>query len=173
MKFRDIPQMIGSIGCYRVDMPWAHLEKWLHSHKDLELNPDFQRGHVWTEAQQASYIEFRLRGGRSGRELYFNAPGYSRGVNKGMVCVDGLQRLTAVRRFLSNELRVFGSFFSGYEDPGMMDFVGMNATFSVHIEELTTKAEVLRWYLEMNTGGVIHTDEEIDRVQILLDKELS
>lgn len=39
---------------------------------DLQLNPEFQRRHVWTQEQQKKYIEFILRGGKTGRDFYFN-----------------------------------------------------------------------------------------------------
>lgn len=31
---------------------------------NLNMNPEFQRGHVWTIDQQEKYIEFILRGGK-------------------------------------------------------------------------------------------------------------
>ena len=33
---------------------------------NLNMNPNFQRGHVWTEIQQSKYVEFNLKGGKSG-----------------------------------------------------------------------------------------------------------
>jgi hypothetical protein len=70
------------------------------------MNPDFQRGHVWTEEQQIAYVEYLLKGGMSGRTFYFNKPSWK---NKDtingyddFVCVDGLQRTTAIEKFLNN-----------------------------------------------------------------------
>jgi hypothetical protein len=34
-----------------------------------------------------------------------------------------------------------------------------------------TRAEVLQWYLDLNTGGVVHTDEEIAKVERMLEAE--
>jgi hypothetical protein len=38
-------------------------EGWLDRYvaMGLQLNPEFQRGNVWTEEQQIKYIEYRLR----------------------------------------------------------------------------------------------------------------
>jgi len=36
-----------------------------------------------------------------------------------------------------------------------------------------TRAEVLTWYLQINAGGVVHSDEEIERVKELLKEEES
>ena len=55
MRFRDIPQFI-SDGSYQIDVSWEYLmeliDKWTEQ-DDLQLNPDFQRGHVWTEIGRA------------------------------------------------------------------------------------------------------------------------
>ena len=40
----------------------------------------------------------------------------------------------------------------------------------IHVNNLQTHADVVRWYLEMNTGGTPHTDDEITRVRKLLKK---
>lgn len=76
MRFRDIPQFI-SDGSYQVNMSWEYLIEWLDQRikeEGLQLNPDFQRGHVWTEEQQIKFLEFILQGGKTGRTLYFNDP---------------------------------------------------------------------------------------------------
>jgi len=75
----------------------------------LQLNPDFQRGHVWIENQQIKYIEYILRGGKTARVIYLN--------------------------------------------------------------NLKTRKEVLQWYLEFNSYGTIHTEEEINKVKKLLEME--
>lgn len=51
---------------------------------NLQLNPEFQREHIWTQGQQEKYIEFILRGGKSGRDFYFN---WNRKTDE-FVCVD-------------------------------------------------------------------------------------
>lgn len=46
-KFRDIPRYIRAN--YQVDYPLSYFEKWLKEEEEeagLQLNPDFQRGHV-------------------------------------------------------------------------------------------------------------------------------
>lgn len=85
------------------------------------MNPTFQRGHVWTEEQQIAWLEFFLKGGKSGNVVYFNCPSWHHQVKPGeynnYVCVDGLQRLTAICKFINNEIKVFESYFKEYEDP--------------------------------------------------------
>ena len=172
VSFKDVPKFI-SRGNYATDYPMKDLVRWVEeevSGYGLVLNPDFQRGHVWTEAQQVAYIEFLLRGGKTGRDLYFNHPSWHTQVPEGgyneYVCVDGLQRLTAIQRFVKDELRIFGNLYSEFRGrPGMdQDYM------RVHINDLKTKEEVLRWYLEMNAGGTPHSNEELGRVAAMLQE---
>ena len=169
-RFQDIPQYTQCSG-YSVDISWnylpTHLESQINNYK-LELDPDFQRGHVWDDTKRVRYVEFVLRGGRSGRDLFTNCPGWNRGRTGNYVLVDGKQRLEAVTRFLHNELTVFGGhYFRDYSDSLPI----VQASFRWHVNELDTRAEVLTWYLELNDGGVVHTSEELARVRGLLEKE--
>lgn len=168
--FYDIPQFTKS-SRYEVDCSWQYLEDQLKTMNEsydggLELCPDFQRGHVWTEAQQIAFVEFCLRGGTSGRNIFFNATGFEY-FSSSVQLVDGLQRLTAVRRFLANEIPAFGQLQNEYK--GRLDPVRFR--FRFHINDLPTRSAVLKWYLEMNSGGTPHSESELQRVQNLLKEE--
>lgn len=166
MKFQNIPQF--TVARYSVDVPWGFLLDWEKSHKGsgLNLDPDFQRAHVWTPEKQIAYVEYILKGGVSGRDIYFNHPGWFRGFDGSMDIVDGKQRWQAAKLFLSDGIPAFGYYFSQYEDNFPWE-----ASFKVHVNDLKTRAEVLRWYLDLNEGGVTHTSEELDKVRALLAKE--
>ena len=170
-SFKEIPQFTRD-GSYAVDVPLNRVSRWVAKEQEelgLELNPEFQRGHVWTKRQQVAYMEFLLRGGRTGRDFYFNYPSMHIQVPDGAynayVCVDGLQRLTAIQKFFGNELKVFSSFFREYTD---CIRISMNC-IRVHVNDLKTEEEVLRWYIEMNSGGTPHSKAEIARVKALLE----
>ncbi len=53
MKFKDIKPFT-SDGNYKVNMSFDYLIRWIKEQQEygLQLNPDFQRGHVWTEEQR-------------------------------------------------------------------------------------------------------------------------
>lgn len=171
-KFRDIKTFPHS--SYRVDVSWDHLERYIDSHSKppfgaaLDLEPDFQRAHVWNEAQQVAYVEYILRGGTSGKEIYFNCPGWGSDYRGPYVIVDGKQRLEAVRRFMRGEIKAFGYYRHEYEDKPDL----LTARFSWHIAKIETRAEVLEWYLNFNAGGSVHTPKELARVRELLEKEI-
>ena len=80
--------------------------------------------------------------------------------------VDGKQRLETVLRFLRNEIPVFGNNY--LKD---FDILPVDVDFVFNINDLKTRKEVLQWYLDLNSGGVIHTKEELDKVKELLKKE--
>lgn len=169
MKFAQIKQFTRS-GSYNVNISLKHLKEWVEVQKEdgLILNPDFQRGHVWTKNQQIAYAEYFLRGGKSGLDLYFNNPSWSDekiGYND-FVCVDGLQRITAMLKFVNNEIPVFGFYYKDFEDkPSTL------LSFRININDLQTKKAVLQWYIEMNNGGTPHTTKEIERVMEMFLKE--
>ena len=76
MKYNDI-KVFPNIH-YHCDVPMSFIPekiaKW-EREQGLQLNPDFQRGHVWTTRQQIAYIEYLMRDPVSGKEIYFNHPG--------------------------------------------------------------------------------------------------
>lgn len=176
-KLKDIPQYVNHRSCYHVDVAWPYMQqKWIPAQieeEGLQLIPEFQRGHVWTEQQQIAFVEFKLSGGQSGDAILFNYPYMRKGeigpdVYKDYVLVDGLQRLTAVDRFLKNEIPAFGKNLNQWEDGAV--YVRHEMRWSVYVHELQTEADVLQWYLQLNAGGTPHSKEEITRVTALLEK---
>lgn len=176
-QFRDIPQFT-QWGGYAVTVNWDYLEKQLASMAEgepLEMDPDFQRGHVWDNSKRIRYVEYVLRGGRSARDILWNAANWE--VHQvpetdpaaKIVLVDGKQRLEAVRMFLRDEIPAFDTSFSAFED--RMRVTG--PTFTFHVNQLRTRRDILQWYIDLNSGGVVHTDDEIDRVKALLATEQS
>jgi hypothetical protein len=170
MKFSLIPQFTQKAN-YSVDVTWDYLEDWLEHINEkglmtLDLDPDFQRAHVWTTDKQIKYVEFVLRGGQSSRDLYFNHPNWMGSFKGKLELVDGKQRLEAVRSFLKGNIPAFETHYHDYEDKLPWD-----ASFKIHINNLKTRKEVLQWYLDLNSGGVIHTEEELNKVKMLLEQE--
>lgn len=169
-QFDDIPQFTRQ-GSWECDFDLDGVLRFIaNEQKDNRLNmdPDFQRGHVWTNEQQVRWIEFFLRGGRTGRVLYFNHPGWGSNYKGEMVIVDGKQRCEAIRRFLGNEIVAFGSYFCEFTDTLRRS----GHTMRINVNNLKTRAEVISWYCDMNAGGTPHSDEEIARVKLLLEAEV-
>lgn len=171
--FRDIPQFTRHAN-YRVDVPWSNLEHHIERSGEgvkggFNMDPDYQRAHVWVEPQQIAYIEYILQGGMSGRDIYTNCHGWQSSLRTQgpFELVDGKQRITAILRFMHNEIPAFGRKIEDYGDEPDL----LRARVSWWVNDLPTRAEVLRWYLLLNSGGTQHTTEEIERVRALLAQE--
>lgn len=178
MKCDDIEQFTSS-GAYRVDFSFVGLSKAIDDYVTalgLITDPDFQRGHVWTKEQQSAFVEYFLRGGKSGTTIYLNHPNWRTFKTKvdgynDFTLVDGLQRITAVKAFLAGEIPAFGVYIKDFEDDWIMDDY-VHHKFTVCINDLQSKEEVLKWYIDMNKGGTPHTREEIAKVEELLREEI-
>lgn len=173
MKFSEIKKFTRRAS-YAIDVPLDFLQKIINQYineMNLLMEPDFQRGHVWTNRQQISYVEYFLRGGLSGKDIYFNDPNFHDKNNistySEFVLVDGLQRLTALLAFINDKIKVFGYYYSEFEGRAPLEY-----SLRFHINDLKTRSEVLNWYLEMNTGGTVHSTKEIQRVKKLYEQAL-
>ena len=164
---------------YSVSCSFGYIETMLAAYtaeNSLVLEPDFQRAHVWTTAQRTKYVEYLLRGGTFGKDIYFNAAGFPNNSSSGnpMELVDGLQRLTTMRQFMAGELPAFGQTYNQYHPEDQRHIKrGVSFGFTFHVNDLKTRVEVLNWYLDLNTGGTPHTAKEIARVRALLAAEES
>mgnify|MGYP001590788437 CR=1 FL=1 len=170
MNYKDIKPFTPD-GGYQVDIPLAYLidsvDRYTKEY-DLDLDPDFQRGHVWTDNQRIRYVEYLFREGQSSRIIYFNHHSWQGSYNKShrLTIVDGLQRLTACLMILNDEIPIFGTLKSEFTGK-MSIMIGLKFA----INNLKTRAEVLQWYLDLNSGGTVHADSEIKRVKALLETE--
>lgn len=178
-RIQDIPKFTQRCR-YSVHVGWGFLREQLENYGKryedsslalLEMNPDFQRGHVWTKEQQIAYVEFKIRGGSGADHIYFNCAGWMGDYKGPFVLVDGLQRITAVLAFLDDKIKAFGYYLSEYEDKKMLLRNISDMCFVFNINDLDSYDDVLRWYLEMNEGGTPHTKEELDKVRKLLKDE--
>lgn len=166
---------------WTVDVSLSDLEGFLDgSRKDVErfggkldLCPDFQRGHVWQEAQQVAYVESLIRK-KAPLVIQFNCRAWSDISDRSdgdipphhLECVDGLQRLTSIRRFMAGEISIFGGLTA--DDLKGSPFSPVRMRIQVQIHEFCWRQELLQYYLDFNTNGTPHSPSEIARVQSLL-----
>lgn len=163
------------VGDYQVHIPLGYMESWLKEADEdygLYLEPPFQRGHVWTTAQREAYLKFFFSNATTSRIIYFNCPDWWPNPAEidchGMYCIDGLQRLTTLRMFLRDEVKLFDKYLSEYQDAKE---VLRHATHCLqfNVNNLPKMRDMISWYLDTNTGGTPHTAQEIARVRKLLD----
>ncbi len=179
-SLKDVRPYIGAAR-YVVGVPGPRLLPFVEEHADeggYDLDPDFQRGHVWTDGLRSAFIEHLLRGGEHGRTIVWNSPSYDRiGDRKGdlddtLVIVDGKQRFTAMTGFLSNQVTVFGgATFDDFDQESKKEMTTMTGLLRMfmHVHGLHWRRDLLDLYLQLNTGAVPHADSEIERVKALRD----
>jgi hypothetical protein len=138
--------------------------------------PDYQRDRVWTPKQSALYVGAMLENGPTMAALTFVFQRWpeSRHTPPPDEIVDGLQRITALRDFMSHDAPAELSTgevlrLSDFDAADQHRIGAMLAT--IQYVTLPTRAAVLSLYLRLNRGGTVHTDAEIDRVRALLAKE--
>lgn len=132
---------------------------------DLDLAPDFQRAFVWKDAQQVRLIESILLGIPL-PAFYFNLD--KSGTNQ---VVDGVQRLSTLRNFMSDELVLWEQNLEYLKTLGGRTFSTLDPAtrkrFSAtqivaHVIEPTTPDEVkYDIFSRVNTGGSPLTAQEI------------
>lgn len=165
---------------------WTDIEKFIDAqNQDGGFNdsPDYQRGHVWNEAQQISFIENVYRGivPKSLLSIRINNPMYDEDVSehyfKGtwisdlpfeVQVVDGKQRLTAIRKFMRDELVIFGELKCS--DLNNSAFTALKKVIEINTTAFTTQASLLQYYLDLNSGGTVHTEDELQKVRNMLNQ---
>lgn len=144
------------------------LERWKGRGKVI-LEPEFQRNNtMYSEEEQRALIEYILRGGGMFiPPIMFSVIGFSVKFRHVTYLVDGLQRITALLKFLRNDLSVFNGHF--YKD---IDGADRCEIQYVRIEDLSYLGMV-DLYLEMNSKRVPHSESDIQKAIYHREKVLS
>ena len=115
--------------------PISDIRDWNKNNR-LELRPDFQRNEVWSRAAQVMLIDTILRGIPIPK-IYIKAVIDDEG-NTYRVVIDGQQRLTAILKFVQDELPLKKPYTGEYE----------GKTFSELPENV--QKEILRYKIDIN-----------------------
>ena len=59
--------------------------------------------------------------------------------------------------------------FENYKYSDFEDRLPVYAEFIVMVNDLADYDDVLRWYLQLNSGGTPHTEDELEKVRQLLE----
>lgn len=174
MKFQDIPQFPQAY--WSTHVAWVDLRHTLDRWDNrgtgecpqrVILDPDFQRGQVWTKKQKIAYVEYILKGGTTGKEVYFNCSSWGGDYNTNIYCVDGLQRMSAVLDFIDDKLPIFGQHkYSDFEGT----LRGTHHRFVFNMLCIKRKKELLKVYYDFNSGGTPHKPSEIARIAKMIEE---
>lgn len=164
---------------YAIDVPIAHVESNLSTlaadgpEFAPDLDPEYQRAHVWTREQQVKFVEYMLLGGEVARNIIFAVDGEV-SVSRWRL-IDGKQRLTALRKFIALEFGVFAdeAHPNGHFANAIADMRRLNHSVRFVVVCLQSKLDELNLYLSINTAGTPHTQEELDKVRSIRDEEIA
>lgn len=163
---------------YTVEYGWSYLEQALENYgRDwggCNIDPPFQRPHVWTREQQIAFVENVYRGVAPPQTLIWNHPYWDIDpprcdLPNEMQLVDGKQRLTAVRAFMRGDFPVFGSETAKSLAGTTYDPKRVGYRFQIAVFTLASQRELYALYLTLNEGGTVHSKTELDRVRKLME----
>lgn len=129
---------------------------------DLEEGIWKDKGY-WSIERSRRYIEYKLRRGENGGDIYFNMIRHESGAS--LMCIDGRMRLIAIMNYLSNGYTAFGHYWREFSEEDMKR-IEEEVRFTFHIGEKTNRKEIINWYIDLNYANF--SDEEIDKVSNLL-----
>jgi len=139
----------------------------------IDLNPDYQRGNVWTEEQQHRLIDSIYRNVDIGKFAVIKRPWGPDG-NKPLTpklyeMLDGKQRLTALIAFYLGHLAYKGKYYNELSNRDQGHF--MNYSVSYAESNFMTQEQKYRYFLKLNTTGTPVDPAHMERVANLLKKE--
>lgn len=137
----------------------------------LNMNPDYQRGSVWSLRQKRAYVGYILEGGET-LPLILNIPDSGAAYSE---LIDGKQRLTAICEWISGEFnaRLYDGREVSYKileaDPVSKRL--MNSAVMLTIGTVCLpRRKAIEYYLKLNGAGSPHTDAELQHARTLLSK---
>lgn len=139
---------------------------------NLDFDPAYQRDHVWSTEQRAMFVGALIAQPDQIPPCVIRViPAIPGGHRERFQVLDGKQRITSVRLFRQGLIRAridATEFFWEHlapEDRLALSHICMRWTFVT----LPDDKAAIRYYLRLNTGGTVHSPEELARVRRLLE----
>ena len=142
--------------------PFYNWEHFTHDGSDRRALmgyylPSWQRGLVWTDAQNVRFLESAWRGLNVGTFTVNLSPQYS-GPFDGLL-IDGQQRMHALQRYFEGAFQVFGYRWHEVTEADRSMFL-RGRHFASYITKTDDEAYLREYYNLMNFGGVAHKPGE-------------
>ena len=135
----------------------------------IDLDPDYQRGNVWSDIQKENLIDSIFKNIDIGKFTVIKRP-WGSNPNKPQTQVlyemlDGKQRLTALWEFYCGRFKYKGKYFYELHWRDQNHFEHYRISYA-ECEPLT-KEQKLRYFLKLNTTGTPISNKHINRVREL------
>lgn len=165
---------------YSVDIPLSgfhrNLMMFISSDKyenGFELNdvfggvPDFQRDNdKWSESMQIKFVENIIMGCKSTIMMYEVPTKGDFSSYCDCFILDGLQRITAIHKFVTGEIKAFGVTYDDLVEQRILNNV--RCRIKVNIYTFGTEKEAIDFYISMNEN-ITHSSEDIERAKAILE----
>jgi len=145
------------------------LSSYYSSNTGLDLNPDYQRGNIWTQEQKVDLINSIFNNVDIGKFAIIRRP-FGEDHDKYYEVLDGKQRITALIEFYEDRFRYKGVLYSELSPYDRNHF----DDFSVSYAETSplTDEQKYRYFLNLNKSGSPVDPKHIEKVEKLLEGEL-
>jgi hypothetical protein len=151
----------------RFNFQQRHLESLLSTYysglSGLDLNPEYQRGNVWTDAQKIALIDSIFKNVDIGKFAVIRRPfSTDREVYE---MLDGKQRFNAVREFYESRFKYKGKYFHELCPRDRGHFRDYSISYA-ETEPLTPEQKY-RYFLKLNTTGTPVDPKHLKKVKEL------
>lgn len=131
---------------------------------NLNMEPDYQRGHIWTHTDKVSLIDSIFNNIDIGK-FVFIFTGYVG--NSHYEVLDGKQRMTALVEFYEGRFKYRGKTFYEMHWRDQCHFENYHIVYA-RTENVMTNEQRYRYFLKMNTQGHAQDPTHIEYVKNLL-----
>jgi hypothetical protein len=140
----------------------------------LDLDPDYQRGHVWDIDQKVNLIDSIFKNIDIGKFAVIKRPWGPDGnrplTRKLYEVLDGKQRITTIVDYYLGRFQYKGKYYNelGYRDQRHFTYFSVSYAESDYL----TQEQKYRYFLKLNTTGTPVDPAHMDRVAGLLAEEI-
>ena len=133
----------------------------------IDLEPEYQRGNVWTESQKQNLLDSIFKNIDIGKFTIIKRP-WGDNPNKPLTpklyeMLDGKQRLTAIYEFYIGKLKFKGHYFWELHPRDRNHFKHYAVSWAETVP--LTKEQKYRYFLKLNTCGIPVAEDHIKKVR--------
>jgi hypothetical protein len=133
---------------------------------NLDMEPDYQRGHIWTLEDKVALIDSVFNDIEIGK-FVFIFTGYNKDSNYEIL--DGKQRLTALIEFYEGRFKYKGKTYYELNRRDQAMFLRFHISYARTDEPISNEMKY-RYFLRLNTRGKEQDPKHIEYVKSLLEK---